>query len=94
MKINTVYVDCKELPIVGALEPGMTAGDWDWEECPAPTEVRGYLKDTLLKLVKVHAEVLHLVVSLSLLGFILKMNHKRQSLALFACVSVCLHLYV
>ena len=57
LKISTVYIDSKELPIVGTLEPEMTAGDWDWEECLTPTEVRGYVKDTLLKLVKVHAEV-------------------------------------
>ena len=60
-----MYVESKELPIVGAVEPGMTAGEWDWEECPAPTEVRGYVKETLLKLVKVHAEVLtfhHLLI--------------------------------
>ena len=73
-KLYEVYIECKELPIVGALEPGFVAGDWDWEECHAPKgenmrsiplrinehiciDVRGYLKEILLKMVKVHAEV-------------------------------------
>jgi exocyst complex component 2 len=61
LKVITVYIDSKELPIVGTLEPAMQAGDWDWEECLIPTEVRGYVKDTLLKLVRVHAEVYSVV---------------------------------
>eukprot|EP00118_Oscarella_pearsei_P029069 m.3577 g.3577 ORF g.3577 m.3577 type:complete len:949 (+) comp9571_c0_seq2:58-2904(+) len=63
-KLHDIYIESKELPIVGALEPGFVVGDWDWEECPTPKDVRGYLKEALLKLVKVHAEVYSVAPSL------------------------------
>ena len=57
MKVFEAYIDKKRDCIVGITEQGMHAGLFDWEQCGEPTEVRNYVKDILLNLVLIHAEV-------------------------------------
>ena len=57
MKVFEAYIDKKRDYIVGITEQGMHAGLFDWEQCGEPTEVRNYVKDILLNLVLIHAEV-------------------------------------
>ncbi|XP_030626860.1 exocyst complex component 2 [Chanos chanos] len=51
------YIEKKADPIVGSLEPGIYAGYFDWKDCLTPTGVRSYLKEVLVSLIAVHAEV-------------------------------------
>uniref|UniRef100_W5N5V7 Exocyst complex component 2 n=1 Tax=Lepisosteus oculatus TaxID=7918 RepID=W5N5V7_LEPOC len=51
------YIEMKADPIVGSLEPGMYAGYFDWKDCPPPAGVRNYLKEALVNIITVHAEV-------------------------------------
>ncbi|KAM7097392.1 exocyst complex component 2 isoform 3-T8 [Molossus nigricans] len=51
------YIELKADPIVGSLEPGIYAGYFDWKDCLPPTGVRNYLKEALVNIIAVHAEV-------------------------------------
>ncbi|XP_062412248.1 exocyst complex component 2 [Sardina pilchardus] len=51
------YLEMKADPIVGSLEPGIYAGYFDWKDCLLPTGVRSYLKEALVNIITVHAEV-------------------------------------
>ncbi|MBN3309213.1 EXOC2 protein, partial [Amia calva] len=51
------YIEMKADPIVGSLEPGIYAGYFDWKDCLLPTGVRNYLKEALVNIITVHAEV-------------------------------------
>ncbi|XP_006143115.1 exocyst complex component 2 isoform X1 [Tupaia chinensis] len=51
------YIELKTDPIVGSLETGIYAGYFDWKDCPPPTGVRNYLKEALVNIIAVHAEV-------------------------------------
>ncbi|XP_017311508.1 exocyst complex component 2 [Ictalurus punctatus] len=51
------YIEKKSDPIVGSLEPGIYAGYFDWKDCLLPTGVRSYLKEALVSIISVHAEV-------------------------------------
>ncbi|XP_016014983.2 exocyst complex component 2 isoform X2 [Rousettus aegyptiacus] len=51
------YIEMKADPIVGSLEPGIYAGYFDWKDCLPPTGVRNYLKEALVNIIAVHAEV-------------------------------------
>ncbi|XP_058878602.1 exocyst complex component 2-like isoform X2 [Acipenser ruthenus] len=51
------YIELKADPIVGSLEPGIYAGYFDWKDCLPPTGVRNYLKEALVNIISVHAEV-------------------------------------
>uniref|UniRef100_A0A673KAU8 Exocyst complex component 2 n=1 Tax=Sinocyclocheilus rhinocerous TaxID=307959 RepID=A0A673KAU8_9TELE len=51
------YIEKKSDPIVGSLEPGIYAGYFDWKDCLPPTGVRSYLKEALVSIISVHAEV-------------------------------------
>ncbi|XP_001507793.1 exocyst complex component 2 isoform X1 [Ornithorhynchus anatinus] len=51
------YIELKADPIVGLLEPGIYAGYFDWKDCLTPTGVRNYLKEALVNIIAVHAEV-------------------------------------
>ncbi|XP_032833331.2 exocyst complex component 2 [Petromyzon marinus] len=55
-KLFDEFLEQKADPIVGALEPGMYAGYFDWNECLSPTGVRNYIKETLMHITAVHAE--------------------------------------
>ncbi|NWZ65215.1 EXOC2 protein, partial [Acrocephalus arundinaceus] len=56
-RLFEVYIEFKADPIVGSLEPGIYAGYFDWKDCLIPTGVRNYLKEALVNIIAVHAEV-------------------------------------
>ncbi|XP_003978291.1 exocyst complex component 2 [Takifugu rubripes] len=51
------YIERRADPISGSLEPGIYAGYFDWRDCQTPTGVRNYLKEALVNIITVHAEV-------------------------------------
>ncbi|XP_064641021.1 exocyst complex component 2-like isoform X2 [Lineus longissimus] len=87
-KLFDAYVEEKANPIIGVLEPNMYAGKFDWKNCSKPTGVRNYIKEALMGLIAVHAEV----VSISP-AFVTRVMHKViESVAdelarLFQCVT-------
>ncbi|KAM4687590.1 exocyst complex component 2 isoform 2-T2 [Discoglossus pictus] len=56
-RLFETYIEIKADPIVGSLEPGIYAGYFDWKDCLTPTGVRNYLKEALVNIIAVHAEV-------------------------------------
>ncbi|GCB73898.1 hypothetical protein scyTo_0002980 [Scyliorhinus torazame] len=56
-RLFETYIELKADPIVGSLEPGIYAGYFDWKDCLPPTGVRTYLKEALVNIIAVHAEV-------------------------------------
>ncbi|XP_074644700.1 exocyst complex component 2-like [Tubulanus polymorphus] len=56
-KLFEAYIEEKSNPIVGVLEQNMYAGRFDWKNCSKPKGVRTYIKQALLGLISVHAEV-------------------------------------
>ncbi|XP_061634361.1 exocyst complex component 2 [Phyllopteryx taeniolatus] len=56
-KLFDTYIERRADPIAGSLEPGIYAGYFDWRDCPTPTGVRSYLKEALVNIITVHAEV-------------------------------------
>uniref|UniRef100_A0A8C8VR26 Exocyst complex component 2 n=1 Tax=Pelusios castaneus TaxID=367368 RepID=A0A8C8VR26_9SAUR len=56
-RLFEIYIELKADPIVGSLEPGIYAGYFDWKDCLVPTGVRNYLKEALVNIIAVHAEV-------------------------------------
>ncbi|XP_062858410.1 exocyst complex component 2 [Trichomycterus rosablanca] len=56
-RLFETYIEKKSDPIVGSLEPGIYAGYFDWKDCLRPTGVRSYLKEALVSIISVHAEV-------------------------------------
>lgn len=56
-KLFESYIEERADPIAGSLEPGIYAGYFDWRDCQTPTGVRNYLKEALVNIITVHAEV-------------------------------------
>ncbi|XP_054459204.1 exocyst complex component 2 [Anoplopoma fimbria] len=56
-KLFEAYIEKRADPIAGSLEPGIYAGYFDWRDCQTPTGVRNYLKEALVNIITVHAEV-------------------------------------
>ncbi|KAF1591469.1 Exocyst complex component 2, partial [Eudyptes chrysocome] len=56
-RLFETYIEFKADPIVGSLEPGIYAGYFDWKDCLVPAGVRNYLKEALVNIIAVHAEV-------------------------------------
>ncbi|XP_037325485.1 exocyst complex component 2 isoform X2 [Pungitius pungitius] len=56
-KLFEAYIERRADPISGSLEPGIYAGYFDWRDCRTPTGVRNYLKEALVNIITVHAEV-------------------------------------
>lgn len=56
-RLFETFIEMKADPIVGSLEPGIYAGYFDWKDCLIPTGVRNYLKEALVNIIAVHAEV-------------------------------------
>uniref|UniRef100_A0A3B5LA52 Exocyst complex component 2 n=1 Tax=Xiphophorus couchianus TaxID=32473 RepID=A0A3B5LA52_9TELE len=56
-KLFEAYIERRADPIAGSLEPGMYAGYFDWRDCQTPSGVRNYLKEALVNIIAVHAEV-------------------------------------
>ena len=52
------YIEHKKESLVDAIEQGMQAGLFDWEQCEQePSSVRTYIQDIILSLVTIHCEV-------------------------------------
>lgn len=52
------YIEHKSEALLQAIEEGMHAGLFDWEQCSVePTGVRAYIQDIVLSLVSIHCEV-------------------------------------
>lgn len=56
-KLFHAYLEHKCDPIVGAIEPKMYANQFDWKKCPKPIGVSAYVKDIVMNMIAVHAEV-------------------------------------
>lgn len=56
-KIFELYVSHKSECFSGIIEHGMDVGYFDWDQAMEPTKVRSYIRDILMNLVLVHAEV-------------------------------------
>uniref|UniRef100_A0A8C3A521 Exocyst complex component 2 n=1 Tax=Cyclopterus lumpus TaxID=8103 RepID=A0A8C3A521_CYCLU len=56
-KLFEAYIERRADPISGSLEPGIYAGYFEWRDCQTPTGVRNYLKEALVSIITVHAEV-------------------------------------
>uniref|UniRef100_A0A1A7Z6U8 Exocyst complex component 2 n=1 Tax=Iconisemion striatum TaxID=60296 RepID=A0A1A7Z6U8_9TELE len=56
-KLFEAYIERRADPVAGSLEPGIYAGYFDWRDCQTPTGVRDYLKEALVNIIAVHAEV-------------------------------------
>ncbi|CAN9500749.1 unnamed protein product [Ophioblennius macclurei] len=56
-KLFDAYIERRADPIAGSLEPGIYAGYFDWRDCQTPSGVRNYLKEALVSIITVHAEV-------------------------------------
>ena len=52
------YIEHKSEALLEAIEEGMHAGLFDWDQCSVePTGVRAYIQDIILSLVSIHCEV-------------------------------------
>lgn len=51
------YIEQKADPILGIMEVNMYKGGFNWKTWKNPTGVRKYLKDIVMSLIEVHAEV-------------------------------------
>lgn len=56
-KLFEAYIEEKSNPIVGVMEQNMYRGCFDWNSCGRPLGVRNYLKEVLMGMIEVHAEV-------------------------------------
>ncbi|GFY55166.1 exocyst complex component 2 [Trichonephila inaurata madagascariensis] len=56
-KLFDLYVERKCDPVVGAIEPRMYAGSFNWELDYKPTGVSLYIKQTIMDMIEIHSEV-------------------------------------
>lgn len=56
-KLFEAYVEEKSNPILGTMEHNMYRGGFDWKTCQKPKGVRNYLKEVIMRMIEVHAEV-------------------------------------
>lgn len=56
-KLFQKLLEAKCDPIVGVIEPHMYAGSFDWKKCAKPIGVSSYIKEALMSMIEVHAEV-------------------------------------
>ena len=57
MKVFQAYIERKMEPLKAIVAQGMRGGYFQWDTEAPPTAVRSYMKEILLYLVHVHAEV-------------------------------------
>ncbi|XP_076322458.1 exocyst complex component 2-like [Tachypleus tridentatus] len=55
--LSDTYLERKCGPLVGKIEPSMYVGQFDWTSLPQPTGVSLYVKETLMNMIEIHAEV-------------------------------------
>ncbi|CAL1540086.1 unnamed protein product [Lymnaea stagnalis] len=56
-RLFTSYIEQKSDPILGVMEHNMYKGSFSWKTWKNTTEVRNYLKEIIMSLIEVHAEV-------------------------------------
>lgn len=56
-KLFQKLLEAKCDPVVGSIEPNMYAGAFDWKRCPVPVGVSPYIREILMNMTEVHAEV-------------------------------------
>lgn len=56
-KIFVAYIKHKSESLHGIIETGMQVGYFDWNQAQEPKEVRSYVREILMNLVLIHAEV-------------------------------------
>jgi len=56
-RIFDAYIEQKADPLIAYVEPGMTICDFKWHNCLPPSDVRSYVKEVIMNLVTVHAQV-------------------------------------
>ncbi|CAG5128462.1 unnamed protein product, partial [Candidula unifasciata] len=56
-RLFTSYIEQKSDPIIGAMEPNMYRGGFNWKTWKNPVGVRNYLKEIIMSIIEVHAEV-------------------------------------
>ncbi|XP_077993599.1 exocyst complex component 2-like isoform X2 [Glandiceps talaboti] len=56
-KLFEAYTEQKSDPVVGLLEQGMYAGYFDWKTLQRPMGVRPYIKEAIMNVISIHAEV-------------------------------------
>ena len=56
-RIFGAYIGRKSESLVGIIQNGMQAGYFDWNHAAEPTQVRSYVREILMSLVIIHAEV-------------------------------------
>lgn len=84
--IFTKYVSHKSKSFSGIIEHGMQVGYFDWEQAKEPTKVRNYIRDILMNLVHVHAEVY--AVSSQLVPRVMVELVKVMSKEFYECIGV------
>ncbi|XP_050399054.1 exocyst complex component 2 [Patella vulgata] len=56
-KLFQAYLEQKTDPIIGTIEPNMYKAGFDWKNWKQLSGVRSYLKEVILSIIEVHAEV-------------------------------------
>ncbi|XP_005101772.1 exocyst complex component 2 [Aplysia californica] len=56
-RLFSSYIEQKSDPILGAMEPNMYRGGFNWKTWKNPSGVRNYLKEIIMSVIEVHAEV-------------------------------------
>jgi len=58
-----VYMEQKIEPIIGVIEPSMYLGKFNWDQAPEPidSEARDYIKEIIINIISVHAEITRLL---------------------------------
>ena len=56
-RIFAVYIKRKSESLMGIIQNGMQVGYFDWNHASEPTQVRSYVREILMSLVVIHAEV-------------------------------------
>lgn len=64
-RILDTYIEQKSDPLVGTIEPSMYIGNFDWDTCLPPTDIRPYAKEIIFSnIITVHSEVYKVIPSL------------------------------
>uniref|UniRef100_T1J496 Exocyst complex component 2 n=1 Tax=Strigamia maritima TaxID=126957 RepID=T1J496_STRMM len=63
-RLFSSYIELKSLPFVKIIETNMYIGGFQWSECLIPSSVGCYIKQIIIELIAVHAEVYSVVPQL------------------------------
>ena len=56
-RLFSSYIEQKSDPILGAMEPNMYRGGFNWKTWKNASGVRNYIKEIIMSVIEVHAEV-------------------------------------